>query len=484
METNTKDENITIIDGNRYEFIIALYNGESAIALPHTMFENITLTDSLIPRKLDGYNDEEQMFFGIHGYAILKNSREFFTFLNDKKDIFSFKTDNIEEGPPNNYIYIELRLADRRTEMFRISCDGIIHVLAGAGQYVEDGPIIMLFEEKLFGELKYKTLDVPVDGTYTNTGKVSDVFKQIFKERIDKAEIENNLDEYETIDIEETFTYTHDTTLHDVLEDLSLYSIVNVGDDFFCKTFLRYEVSSKDKFKKVLKIEPLYKLYEGGFNTPEHNVTEGFTLGDSSTFETPNSPQPDLTDSVLRNNGVESYSFDRPSPYVTSDIWSDTVVPIDTRESPSRILGWARGNRGSGGEVMELVKHNEQKELFNQHFLNDTEFELNVPDVDVENKNVNAKLLRAAGRYKDYASQYVKSRMQSSFIFNNHKLMFDVPGAVYRKAGEFVHIYVSTDSEDKVLEGLWLVVSVTHSITGGVYTNSLQLVKPFKKKQK
>ena len=94
-------------------------------------------------------------------------------------------------------------------------------------------------------------------------------------------------------------------------------------------------------------------------------------------------------------------------------------------------------------------------------------------------------------RYKSYQCQFsvtddnlneaaLKAFVFKSFIYDNTKIKFRVPGIPHRKPGRFIAINdVQKKGGDTELAGFWYVISVLHIFENETYTNEIEAVRFF-----
>lgn len=94
-------------------------------------------------------------------------------------------------------------------------------------------------------------------------------------------------------------------------------------------------------------------------------------------------------------------------------------------------------------------------------------------------------------KYKSYQSQFgvndenlniaaLKASVFKSFIYDNTKIKFRVPGLPHRKPGFFISINdAKKKNAETELSGFWYIISVLHIFEGETYVNEIEAVKFF-----
>lgn len=162
------------------------------------------------------------------------------------------------------------------------------------------------------------------------------------------------------------------------------------------------------------------------------------------------------TGPMLRENVIDQYTLYAPDYFTLLDKkWVNFRVMSSTRD----------------GVSLGSITYNDMYEEFRSAVCGNNDPALPVPSEITENRKYNV-LESQYGVVNDI--NIIKSAVFKSFMFDNTTISFRVPGAPWRKSGEFIIINgVDGNSFNRELDGLWYIVSIKHIIEQENYTNEI-----------
>jgi hypothetical protein len=284
-----------------------------------------------------------------------------------------------------------------------------------------------------------------------------------------------NIGEAGGVTITTNYPFPLDYNLEDALHFLLKFNIATVNN-IDSQLFLKY-----DNHTKTYKNTSMYELFNDA--TSAETNAETFIIGGKEGEEVgKNSPKfiiETFKDNIIHNVNFSNLNF---------EISNSELLPVyyTTTSDPKNI------------SQLSFVSLEEQIENFKVNVLNTASMktlygdniELNV-QLDESKKNQQNYKIISTNFNDDVNKKLAHVQMYNSFLFQNMTLSFKALGQPFRKAGVFIMVTRASDTQgidgdeggkefDNKLVGQWLVTTVTHKITKGIYETFIQCVKPFK----
>lgn len=298
-------------------------------------------------------------------------------------------------------------------------------------------------------------------------GKVGDILKEIFKEVLGDAAVDNNnwasgdfLTEYFP---PATFRYM------DLINYL-LRIYYAKHDDLYVKGFINY-----DPIVKKYKLQLLSKLFQDNVK----NKIEAFIVGDLTTttgFDNPNNP-PAGPPTGKEMGGLRSFAYLTPCYLWTNEYFLNSLV-----SGYDRLLGQHK---------MHKIKFDDVRERWNKKFVKPFNASDHVIPFAIKNMSTNKKFRRYTFAYQvEDGVRMVEADMINNLTFYNLQFTFQNIGSPHRRAGKFIDIVsprpvydergneTSFKSEEKVL-GTWFLTRVEHIFSGDSYSNTMYATKTY-----
>jgi hypothetical protein len=217
--------------------------------------------------------------------------------------------------------------------------------------------------------------------------------------------------------------------------------------------------------KRVVELTPIgeftknfIRAFESKQNVAKY-VSDSFTLAPME----PNSSQT-FRESVIENHSIIKPKYDElfrdkwvnytMTQHTTSDITTtknNTLTYSNLKSEFERIV--CGGKTSNLPERTDLGKKDVKYTSYQSQF-------------GVDNENLNIASLKAS--------------VFKSFIYDNTKIKFRVPGLPHRKPGFFISINdAKKKNAETELSGFWYIISVLHIFEGETYVNEIEAVKFF-----
>ena len=227
---------------------------------------------------------------------------------------------------------------------------------------------------------------------------------------------------------------------------------------------MKFKPYFTDRHREFIEEVRLEKI-QGDSNDFSDVYTEKFTCGPLAQIKGALDPNTNW------HNRIEGESITRPDVgTLRKDVWTNY---LQTRgaEPEQDIFS---DEFDITNPIIKIHLYAEVVENFIRDELALKDAGVNLPLIDPKSQTKKYVYTPADGKYSDDAIiTELYNKLKTSFATVNEKISFTCKGAIYRTPGKFIWIERSATSDESLLEKLWYVNSVEHSIIDGKYQTEI-----------
>tara|TARA_R110001599_G_scaffold2008_2_gene10729 strand:+ start:246 stop:2150 length:1905 start_codon:yes stop_codon:yes gene_type:complete len=227
---------------------------------------------------------------------------------------------------------------------------------------------------------------------------------------------------------------------------------------------MKFKPYFSDRHREFIEEVRLEKI-QGDSNDFSDVYTEKFTCGPLAQIKGALDPNTNW------HNRIEGESITRPDVgTLRKDVWTNY---LQTRgaEPEQDIFS---DEFDITNPIIKIHLYAEVVENFIRDELALKDAGVNLPLIDPKSQTKKYVYTPADGKYSDDAIiTELYNKLKTSFATVNEKISFTCKGAIYRTPGKFIWIERSATSDESLLEKLWYVNSVEHSIIDGKYQTEI-----------
>ena len=227
---------------------------------------------------------------------------------------------------------------------------------------------------------------------------------------------------------------------------------------------MKFKPYFSDRHREFIEEVRLEKI-QGDSNDFSDVYTEKFTCGPLAQIKGALDPNTNW------HNRIEGESITRPDVgTLREDVWTNY---LQTRgaEPEQDIFS---DEFDITNPIIKIHLYAEVVENFIRDELALKDAGVNLPLIDPKSQTKKYVYTPADGKYSDDAIiTELYNKLKTSFATVNEKISFTCKGAIYRTPGKFIWIERSATSDESLLEKLWYVNSVEHSIIDGKYQTEI-----------
>jgi len=398
-------------------------------------------------------------------------------------------------------LYISITIKDKDLEelglephLSKIEFLGLIEkTVTGSANY-QDNIIIFQFEEAFVAEMKHTSWDnflndSQIEDTLSVTNLVEAYYTEVWKKKnnIDGVIVDtsegmptNDLPMIANTKIKRPREESFYEVFMRTLSRTNAASVVSAGGFSIPTSGTRYLPSFRFTNGKngirVMKFKPYFsdrhrefieevrlEGIQGASNDYRDVYTEKFTCGPLAQVNAALDPNTNW------HNRIEGESITRPDVgTLREEVWTNYL----------QIRGSERDAFNDDFDIanafIDIHTYAEVVKSFIEDELALKDAGVNLPLIDAKSQTKKYVYTPADGEYSDEAIlTELYNKLKSSFVTVNEQISFTCKGAIYRTPGKFIWIERSANSGESLLEKLWYVNSIEHSIIDGNYQTEI-----------
>ena len=256
----------------------------------------------------------------------------------------------------------------------------------------------------------------------------------------------------------------------------SLTGNVSVNSSSFVSHLPSFRFTNGKNGIRVMKFKPYFsdrhrqfieevrlEDIQGATNDYKDVYTEKFTCGPFAQIKGALDPNTNW------HNRIEGESITRPDVgTLREDVWTNY---LQIKGSEQDLLS---DEFDITKNIIKIHLYAEVVENFIRDELALKDAGVNLPLIDPKSQTKKYVYTPADGKYSDEAIiTELYNKLKTSFVTVNEQISFTCKGAIYRTPGKFIWVERSAAAGESLLEKLWYVNSVEHSIIDGKYQTEI-----------
>lgn len=458
-----------------------LENGELIERLDQTIPIGISAISSL---KIE----DSLMRTGMHGAIEINNKSS----ILDQLGIAAKSSDDL---------YISITIKDEELEesglkphQAKIEFLGLIEKTVTGSANFQDNYIIFQFEEAFVAEMKHTSWDnfikdSQIKGELSVTNLVEAYYTEVWKKKNKTDGVIVDTSEGMPTNVLPMIANTkikrpREESFYDVFKrTLSRTNAVSVNSSGFfaiptsgIRHLPSFRFTNGENGIRVMKFKPYFsdrhrqfieevrlEGIQGASNDYRDVYTEKFTCGPLAQIKGALDPNTNW------HNRIEGESITRPDVgTLREEVWTNYL----------QIKGSERDLFNDDFDitnaVVDIHTYAEVVKSFIEDELALKDAGVNLPIINAKSQTKKYVYTPADGQYSDEAIlTELYNKLKTSFVTVNEKINFTCKGAIYRTPGKFIWVERSADEGESLLEKLWYVNSVEHSIIDGTYQTEI-----------
>lgn len=225
---------------------------------------------------------------------------------------------------------------------------------------------------------------------------------------------------------------------------------------------MKFKPYFTDRHREFIEEVRLEKI-QGDSNDFSDVYTEKFTCGPLAQVQAALDPNTNW------HNRIEGETITRPDVgSLRKEVWTN-YLQVEGSEPDVADKDFDIANSNVTVRLYAKVVQN-----FIKDELDLKEGGVNLPLIDPKSQVKKYLYTPTDGSVSDFAiTTELFNKLKTSFVTVNEQISFTCKGAIYRTPGKFIWVERSADASESLLEKLWYVNSVEHSIIDGAYQTEI-----------
>ena len=229
---------------------------------------------------------------------------------------------------------------------------------------------------------------------------------------------------------------------------------------------MKFKPYFTDRHREFIEEVRLEKI-QGDSNDFSDVYTEKFTCGPLAQVQAALDPNTNW------HNRIEGETITRPDVgSLRKEVWTN-YLQVEGTEADVATLKLDK-NYDISNSVLKVRLYAKVVQNFIKDELALKEGGVNLPLIDPRSQVKKYLYTPTDDRVSDFAiTTELFNKLKTSFVTVNEQISFTCKGAIYRTPGKFIWVERSANTSESLLEKLWYVNSVEHSIIDGTYQTEI-----------